>query len=43
MARMSVAKKASVTSQTRKSGGPPPFHPVQLATLVETVPAGGRS
>ncbi len=42
MARVSGSAKRSASSRARKVGGPPPFQPVQLATLVDTVPTGNR-
>jgi bifunctional non-homologous end joining protein LigD len=48
MARASIPKtKRSVstpagTRRAKSDSGPPPFRPVQLATLVDTVPTGDR-
>jgi bifunctional non-homologous end joining protein LigD len=46
MAQATTATKAKVTRSTGRTGAPalkpPPFHAVQLATLVDTVPTGER-
>lgn len=45
MARVNAAQSDKPTLRTATSGaaaGPPPFRPVQLATLVDTVPTGTR-
>ncbi|NMN06736.1 MULTISPECIES: DNA ligase D [unclassified Novosphingobium] len=41
MARVSAARKPRAAPRLR-TAGPPPFQPVQLATLVDSVPTGNR-